>query len=206
MLNLVLAALLSVSPAQPPVVKGYVYQGPVISVKKPVPVKASDDSPRLVVVSASWCIPCAKLKNQSLPEVMKTVPVEIVDGDQDKSYNVASYPTTICFLGDQEQWRVSGFVDASYLLGRVADSKPTPAITYDDLFARVRKGETIRVAVGTSAKAQFKIDSVKGFESDVYECFLENGEPMMRKYVPQAPPMVMQSGGFLNNRFFSGSR
>lgn len=143
---------------------------------------------RLVVVSASWCGPCQRLKLLTLPEVKRSFPVEVVDGDTDKTYSVSSYPTIICFVGSEEKWRQSGFVSSSALLDRVRSTvsksatKKQTASSYAELHDRIKHGESLTVAVGVSDEsADIYVKSIKGCEPGVWSCFLENGQPMMRK-------------------------
>lgn len=157
-------------------------------VKEPAP-----SGVQLVVVSASWCGPCQRLKLLTLPEVKKSVPVEIVDGDSDKSYQVSSYPTTICFIDGKEQWRMSGFVSASTILERVKlsvahpTSPPKPKakerLGYTEIYARVQHGESLMVAVGVNDDADVYVKSIKGCEPGLWHCFLEDGTPKMQKVI-----------------------
>ena len=149
---------------------------------------------RLVVVSTSWCGPCQRLKAFSLPEVKKSVPVEIVDGDTDTTYGVSSYPTIICFVGKEEKWRMSGYSPASTIIAHVkstdsavsavqshAAKSTRPKSDYGELFSRVKNGDRLTLAVGVPDDADYYVKSLKGFDSGVYECLLAYGVPKMRK-------------------------
>lgn len=151
----------------------------------------------LVVVSASWCGPCQRLKAESLPTVRKSFDVVEVDGDKDKSYRVSVYPTLIVRRDGKEIDRFTGFRDAESIVaklnghvgerpGRSMIVSKTKTIQYRELLARVMDGETLTVAVGTDDKADVRVESIEDTSPGLWRCWLENGTPKMQPIHP--PP------------------